>query len=250
VLYAGSDEMDVQRVGRLVAEAVKQPLPDVTRDLRNSRGFIARGLPAPAAIALAEKAEAELSAPTLVLPDAECVALAPVMRIRDTTVTAEGIRCEAYAWDQTERVVANWGEVFLISCGRLEIERAVEIPEESDSRALGRTTPLVMEKRHEFLIDLVLFEPWRVLRLDQNTVAFSLTEMGRGPEDTLGPLFRCAFNLRHLAQGVPMNRGVELLAAGASEVVWEPLTFLNKRDFETYTSWLVQLLRYGRPIPA
>ena len=47
-----------------------------------------------------------------------------------------------------------------------------------------------------------------------------------------------------------MNRGVELLAAGGSEVVWEPLTFLNKRDFETYTSWLVQLLRYGRPIPA
>jgi hypothetical protein len=81
-------------------------------------------------------------------------------------------------------------------------------------------------------------------------VAFSLTEMQRGPEDTLGALFRCAFNLRQLARGVPVNRAVELLAAGASDVAWQSFTFLNKRDFETYTSWLIQLLRYGRPIPA
>jgi len=250
VLYAGGGEMDVRRVGRLVAEAVKRPLPDVTRELRNSRGFIAKGLPAPIAVALAEKAERELSAPVLVLADADCAALPPVMRIRDIMVAAEGIRCEAYAWDRTERIAARWDEVFLISCGRLEIERAVEAADELISEARGRTTALVMEKRHEFLIDVVLIEPWRLLRLDQNAAAFSMTEMRREPETTVGPLYRCAFNLRHLAQGVPMNRGVELLAAGGSDVVWEPLTFLNKRDFETYTSWLVQLLRYGRPIPA
>jgi hypothetical protein len=242
--------MDVRRVGRLVAEAVKRPLPDVTRELRNSRGFIAKGLPAPIAVALAEKAERELSAPVLVLADADCAALPPVMRIRDIMVAAEGIRCEAYAWDRTEHIAARWDEVFLISCGRLEIEYAVEAADESLADARSRTTPLVMEKRHEFLIDVVLFEPWRVLRLDQNAAAFSMTEMRREPETTVGPLYRCAFNLRHLAQGVPMNRGVELLAAGGSDVVWEPLTFINKRDFETYTSWLVQLLRYGRPIPA
>jgi hypothetical protein len=242
--------MDVRRVGRLVAEAVKRPRPDVTRELRNSRGFIAKGLPAPVAVALAEKVEGELSAPVLVLADADCIALPPVMRIRDTKVTAEGIRCEAYAWDRTEFIAAHWDEVFLISCGRLEIERAVEAADELSAEAHGRTAPLVMEKRYEFLIDVVLFEPWRVLRLDQNAAAFSMTEMQRGPEDTVGALYRCAFNLRHLAQGVPMNRGVELLAAGGSDVVWEPLTFLNKRDFETYTSWLAQLLRYGRPIPA
>jgi hypothetical protein len=241
--------MDVRRVGRFVADVVKRPLPDVTRELRNSRGFIARGLPAAVAVALAEKAEGELSAPVLVLANADCVALPPVMRIRDTKVAAEGIRCEAYAWDRTEIIAARWDEVFLISCGRLEIEHAVEAADELSAEAHGRTT-LVMEKRHEFLIDVVLFEPWRVLRLDQNAAAFSMTEMRRGPEDTVGPLYRCAFNLRHLAQGVPMNRGVELLAAGGSDAVWEPLTFLNKRDFETYTSWLVQLLRYGRPIPA
>jgi len=242
--------MDVRRAGRFVAEAVKRPLSDVTRELRNSRGFIAKGLPAPAAVALAAKAEAELSAPVLVLADADCVTLPPVVRIRETVVDTDGIRCEAYAWDQTERIAARWDEVFLISCGRLEIEHAVEVAEESSSAASGRKNALVMEKRHEFLIDVVLFEPWRVLRLDQNAAAFSLTEMQRGPEDTLVPLYRCAFNLRHCAQGVPMNRGVTLLAAGASGAVWEPLTFLNKRDFETCTSWLVQLLRYGRPIPA
>jgi len=250
VLYAGNGEMDVRRVGRFVAEAVKRPLPDVTRELRNSRGFIAKGLPAPVAVALAEKAERELSAPVLVLADADRIAFPPVIRIRDTMVAAEGIRCEAYTWDQTERIAARWDEVFLISCGRLEIERAVEAAEEFSSDARGQAAPLVMEKRHEFLIDLVLFAPWRLLRLDQNAAAFSMTEMLRGPEDTLGSLYRCAFNLRHFVRGVPMNRGVELLASGGSEVVWQPLTFLNKRDFETYTSWLVHLLRYGRPIPA
>jgi hypothetical protein len=242
--------MDVRRVGRLVAEAVKRPLPDVTRELRNSRGFIAKRLAVPVAVALAEKAERELCAPVMVLADADCVALPPAMRMRDMVVDAEGIRCEAYTWDRTERIAARWDEVFLISCGRLEIEHAVEAAEELNLEARGRTASLVMEKRYEFLLDVVLFEPWRLLRLDQNATAFSLTEMRRGPEDTLGPLYRCAFNLRHFARGVPMNRGVELLAAGASDAVWEPLTFLNKRDFETYTSWLVQLVRYGRPIPA
>jgi hypothetical protein len=242
--------MDIRRVGRLVAEAVKRPLSDVTRDLRNSRGFITKGLPAPEAVALAGKIERELSTPVLVLADADCIALPPVMRIRDTTVAAEGIRCTGYAWDLTEYITARWDEVFLISCGRLELERAVETVEGSDAVTGGLTASLVMEKRHEFLIDVILSEPWRVLRLDQNTTAFSLTEMQRGPEDTLAPLFRCAFNLRQLARGVPMNRALELLAAGASAVAWEPFTFLNKRDFETYTSWLVQLLRYGREIPA
>jgi hypothetical protein len=242
--------MDIRRVGRLVAEAVKRPLPDVTRELRNSRGFIAKGLAAAVAVALAEKAERELSAPVMVLADADCVALPSAMRMRDMAVDAEGIRCEAYTWDRTERIAARWDEVFLISCGRLETERAVEASEDLNAESRGRMTPLVMEKRHEFLLDMVLFEPWRLLRLDQNSAAFSLTEMQRGPEDTLGPLYRCAFNLRQCAQGVPMNRGVESLAAGASNVAWEPLTFLNKRDFETYTSWLVQLLRYGRPMPA
>jgi hypothetical protein len=250
LLYAGGGELDIRRVGRLVAEAVKRPLSDVTRELRNSRGFIAKGLPAPAAAALAAKVEAELAAPVLVVADADCIALPPAMRIRDTMVTADGLRCEAYAWDQTERVAAQWDEVFLISCGRLEIEHAVETAEDLESVARGRMSALVMEKRYEFLIDVVLFEPWRRLRLDQNTTAFSLTEMRRGPEDTLGALFRCAFSLRQLALGVPMNRGIELLASGGSDVAWQPLTFLNKRDFETYTSWLMQLLRYGRQIPA
>jgi hypothetical protein len=242
--------MDVRRVGRLVAEAVPRPLPDVTRELRNSRGFIARELAAPIAVALAEKAERELSAPVMVLAEADCVALPPAIRMHGTVADTAGIRCEAYTWNQTERIAARWDEVFLISCGRLEIEYAVEAPEDLNWETRSRTAPLVMEKRHEFLIDVVLFEPWRLLRLDQNAAAFSLTEMRRGPEDALGPLYRCAFNLRRFAAGVPMNRGVELLAAGASEAVWESLTFLNKRDFETYTSWLVQLLRYGRPIPA
>jgi len=252
VIYAGADDMDVRRVGRLVAEAVRRPLPDVTRELRTSKGFLAKELDAAVAVALAEKAEGELRAPVLVVPDDACVPFPDAMRMRRATADAAGLRCEAYTWDRTEQISAGWNDIFLISCGRFEVQRAVEAQEDRDSDAgfmTGRMPPTVMQTRHEFLFDLVLSDPWRRLRLDQNTTAFSLTEMRRDPEDALGQIYRSALNLQRFAQGVPMNRGVELLAAGASESAWQELTFLSRRDFEAYTRWLLQLVRFGRPIP-
>lgn len=252
VIYAGEGEMDVRRVGRLVAEAVERPLPDVTREMRTSKGFLATGLGAGKAVLLARRAEEELRAPVLVLPDDAVVPLPPALRMRQVEITGGGLRCEAYAWDQSEEVKAGWDQMFLISCGRLEIQEAVEAREESvnSSHFMSRRIPgLVMQKSYEFLLDIVLFDPWRRLRMDQNTAAFSLTELRQQPGAALGSLYRSATNLDRFAEGVPMNRGLALLAAGGAEAAWEPLTFLNKRDFDSYTYWLLQLVRYGRPIP-
>lgn len=252
VIYAGAEEMDVRRVGRFVADAVGRPIADITRELRNSKGFLATGLDAPKAVALAEKVEQELKAPVLVLPEGEAVALPPPMRMRHAAVDGRGLRCEAYTWDRTVEVAATWNDIFLVSCGRLEIQHAVESASDVPISGLGArpATSLVMQIRHEFLLDIILWEPWRRLRLDQNTSAFSLTEMKRGPDESVGALYRNAVNLDRFAQGVPMNRGVSLLAGGASGSAWQSLTFYNKRDFDSYTDWLVQLVRYGRPIPA
>jgi hypothetical protein len=171
------------------------------------------------------------------------------MRMRRVTVDANGLRCEAYTWDQTERVEAAWGDVFLISCGRLELQQVTEAawaPSSGSTFIMPRA--LVTETHYEYLLDIVLFDlpspavagfaqagPWRRLLLDQNAVGFSLTEMRKDPERALGDLYRSSLNLERFAQGVPMNRGISLLANGGSEAAWQSLTFLSKRDFESYT---------------
>jgi len=258
VIYAGEGEMDVRSVGRLVAEAVQRPLPDVTRRLRTSKGFLATGLPAEAARSLAEKAEAELKAPILVVPDDQCVPLPLAMRMRRASLDADGLRCDAYSWNLTERVEATWNAVFLVSCARLQVEEVVPGNDASPTRTdifMRRSAPLVTRTHHEFLLDIVLYdadnggEGWRRLRLDQNTCAFSLTEMTADPDQRVGPLYRSAVNIERIADDVPMNAGVSLLANGATGEAWESLTFLTKNDFDMYTHWLLQLVRFGVPVP-
>jgi len=255
VIYAGRGEMEVRRVGRLAAETVKMPLPDVTRQMRTSKGFLAAGLPSDQAASLAERAEKELGAPILVIPDDACVPLPPAMRMRQAVIDADGIRCEAYTWNLTERVTANWDAVFLVCCGRIRTEQVVEDRDAAPVRTgfFVRPTPLATNVQHEYLVDIVLFEQdenggaegWRRLRLDQNTSAFSLTEMKHDPSERTGALYRCAVNLDRYAAAVPKNAGVGLLASGAADAAWEPFTFLNKQDFDMYARWLLQLVRYG-----
>jgi len=271
VIYAGNDQMDVRRVGRYVAEAVRAPLPDVTRTLRTSKGVLATGLEPARAVALAERLEDEFHTPVLVIPDEACAPLQPAMRIRHVTFSTEGFDCEAYTWDRTESVRATWDQTFLVSCGRLEVQEVVAEREEDEEKRkkdfISRRIPKLTTLTHyEFLLDIILFGPacksvsdppdaavaagsWRRLRLDQNTAGFSLTEMEHDPALQLRPLYRSAVSLEQFARGVPMNRGVALLSSGADELAWEPLTFLNKNDFDSYTYWLLQLVRYGRPIP-
>jgi len=250
--------MDVRRVGRLVAEAVQRPLPDVTRQLRTSKGFLATGLPSHAAVKLAEKAEEELDAPMLAVPDDQCVPLPLPMRMRRASVDADGLRCDAYSWNVTEHVQATWDAVFLVSCGRLQTEEVAPSEDALPTRSgifMRRSSPLVTRTHYEFLLDIVLYDAdnggdgWRRLRLDQNTCAFSLTEMRADPEERVGPLYRSAVNVERFAEGVPMNAGVSLLANGAAGEAWESLTFLTKNDFDMYTHWLLQLVRFGVPVP-
>lgn len=259
VIYTGLREMDVRRVGRLVAEAVGQPLPDVTRAMRTSKGFLASGLPVGRAVALAEKAEQELKEAILVIPDGKCVPLPSAMRMRHAVMDGEGLRCDAYTWNMTDHIAASWDAVFLIACGRLQLEEVVEERDFSATKSGlfgGRQSSVQTHVHHEYLLDIILHDPdaepngegWQRLRLDHNTTGFSLTELKQDPEERAGPLFRSSVNLERFAIGAPMNRGVSLLAAGASDAAWEPLTFLTKRDFDTYTHWLMQLVRYGYPI--
>jgi len=187
----------------------------------------------------------------LLIPDAEIIPLPPAMRMRRIIINALGVHCDAYSWDSTEPLEFAWDAIFLISCGRLEVHEVVESRDESGSRTdmIGRQLPnLVTTTRHEYVLDLVLRDPWKRLRLDQNTAAFSLTELGRDRDQALSALHRSVMHLDRFGAGVPRNRGLALLVSGAPEGAVQSLTFQSKRDFDSYTHWLMQLVRFGVPI--
>jgi len=251
VLYAGDEELDVRQVGRAIASRTGRPLSDVTRMLRASKGFLATALDTPSAISLAEQIERDLQAPVVVLPDSAVIPLPSAMRMRRVAINALGIRCDAYSWDSTEPLEIPWADIFLISCARLEVQEVVEFYEEGGGARdmLGRQLPnFITSKRLEYVLDIILRDPWRRLRLDQNTVAFSLTELRRDREQSLGALHRSLMHLERYAEGAPRNCGLALLASGASEAACQSITFQDKRDFDSYTHWLIQLVRFGHPI--
>jgi len=252
VIYTGGKPLDIRRAGRIVAQVLAAPLPDVTRNIRTSRGFVATRVPGPRAIALAERLEKELGVKVLILPEADCLSLPPAMRMREVHMDTSGVRCQAYTWDETTELSVRWDEMFLVSCARLELERVSQVEEpvrQKTGNPFDRFVPVLeTETRHEFLIDVVLHKPWRRLRLDFNTSAYALSESEPNPETLLASLQACAESLMNYGRSVPMNRGVRLLALNAPDSDWAEFTFANKADFEAYTRWLLHLVRYGHPI--
>lgn len=252
IIHTGNDKMDIRRVGRYVSEATGAPLSDVTRRIRATKGFVTIGIPHQSAVALAERLEKELNTQVLVVPEEECVPLPPAMRMRRISMCEEGIECEVYTWDRSEGLNASWDEVFLVSCGRLALERVAEREKKAkeSSNPFERLVPdLVTDRYYEFLLDIILFQPWRRFRLDYNVAAYAFRDSEPDPQQVLGALHKCARGLVDHGKTVPMNQGVSLLASRAPDWEWESMTFLSKLDFDSYSYWLLQLVRYGYTIP-
>jgi hypothetical protein len=253
LFYAGDRDFDIRTVGRLVAEETRRPLPDITRQMRTTRGCIVKGMNASEAVALAERLEDELEAEILALSEADLVPLPDLMRMRKISIQPDGLRCDAYTWDQTEDMTIRWDAVFLISGGRLSLERVYEKEpaKQRRSRLLSGTgiTPkvpeLVTQRYFEFLFDIILADPWRRLRLDYNTAGYVFRVTDPEPDDKLAALRQSAEQLLRHARGIHMNRAVAFLAEGAPEEEWKAYTFFNKLDFDAYTHSLLQRVRYG-----
>lgn len=251
VIHTGDSAMNIPSVGRVVARATELPLGDVTRRMRTTKGFVATGIQGQIATDLANQL-AELGVHTFVLPQADGVPLPEIIRMRRIETTGHGLSCEAYTWNQTESIHVSWEEVFLISAGRLALERVSERERQVESgNPFDRLVPnLTTSRYNEFLIDILLFEPWRRLRLDYNLAAYAFTDAQADPQLTLREIQTCARGLLTHGHNVPTNAGAALLAGQSEEWEWEKLTFLSKTDFDSYTHWLLQLVRYGFPIPA
>ena len=253
VIHTGREDMDIRTVGGIVAEFSGKPKPDVTRMMRTTKGFIASAMESGEAVALAKRLEEDMGLSVIVVSERDCVPLPEAMRMRQVAIHDSGLQCEAYTWDRTARLEVAWNEVFLVSCGRVEVERVTEGAPEPKPRGnpFMRSVPeLITERFNEFLIDIVLHKPWRRLRLDYNTAAYAFRDEEPDRQESLESLKNCAMRLIEHAVGVPMSHGVRLLvSADPGSSVWEELSFLNKRDFDSYTCWLLQLVRFGEGLP-
>ena len=259
VLYCGAEPLDVRRVGRIVAEHTERPLPDVTREIRNRRGILARGCGAESARRLARRLE-DNGVAVLLLSDAELDRFEPMMRMTRATFGPSGLVCEAYEWDKTVNMEVPWGRVLLCCCGRFVQREVLRVGQErseaeDDDTGIGSvfTSPasrpkLETRERYEYVMDVFCDEPPLRLRMDENSAGYALVDVGsaRGNERTF---YRAAKDIVRFAPDVPMNEGVRLLAESAPPEVWAPLVFEDKRDFEAYGAWLLQLVRHGFPLP-
>ena len=254
VLFCGDGQLDIRRAGRLVAEMLKRPLGDVTRVMKVSRGIIADGIGAEQARTLAKQLEAD-GVPVLLVPDEELHRLPRLMRMKSAGFGPEGIQCEAYLWDTTEHMKIAWHTVLLVSCGRLNLSEVVEMEIEGKPKQRRLKLPdrpeaplLTTETWHEYVMDVFCLEPWLRLRLDENTCAYALVDVGSLTEGKRA-FYKAANQIVKHTPDVPVNEGIKLLASNAPVELWEPAIFEDKTDFDRYNMWLLQLVRHGYPIP-
>jgi len=185
----------------------------------------------------------------VLVPAEECLALPDLMRMRRARFDERGLRCEAYGWDRTEEVVLSWDRILLASCGRIEVQKLVEV-EIDVARAIPfrrdepKDTRLVSTPQFEFVMDVFAEEPALRLRLDHNTAAYSFARMAESEESAVA-IHRAALQIERYGADVPANRGVRLLARDAPGEQWADLTFVTKPDFDAYSLWLLQRLKYG-----
>lgn len=253
VVASRLSEESIPAVGRLVASAVGRPLPDVTRDIRDSRGVLARGLAKERAVELMEQLRG-IAVEAVALGEGTFVPLPPLQRMRGLSVSEDGITCEAYTWDSTRNLEAPWERVFLAAAGRLRVAEVVEVEKPHEKRRKGvvasqiekRIPKLETRIRLENMLDVVLFEPWERLRLDENSAAYALAGTERDEHAAIQEAATLLYAAEHDA---PCDQGLELMATRAPEDLWAAYTFDSKAEFDAYVEWLVQLVRYGFEMP-
>lgn len=248
VLLCGAAPLDIPRAGRVVAQEIKRPLPDVTREMKVSRGIIARALGAGTARSLARRLK-ELGIETIIVPQRKMDDFPPLLRIKSVAIGPEGMSCEAYKWDSNEEAHPSWTDIMFVSCGKIVISEVQEIENPDPEKKKTRVPMLETIIRREYVMDIFCREPWLRLRLDENTSGYALVEIGSFTGGKSG-FYRMARRIMRYAPDLPVNAGMRFLTENAPEDAWEELFFDDKREFDVYNNWLLQLARYGFPLPS
>jgi len=236
--------LPVGDVGRIIAKALGKPLFDVTRQISATRGFLVKNVEADVARKITPELE-KLGVESFAVPMDSLESLPEAGHFDSGSFTEHGIKCEIYFWDGWERLERPWEDVKLISCGRFAVSSSRVV--ETGRTWFGQEEKLVTEVKYRFIIDIFFEEPERRARIEQGTKPGVASE---------GPSALSEAQLMNLAKQIimhsadtPKNQAVRTLAFDGPTGFWGPFTFDTRHDFDDYNVWLMELLKYGMPIP-
>lgn len=251
-------EIDVARVGKLIATATGLPLADVTAQIKRSKGFLVREVDADVGRVMLPELE-KLGAPAMAVPLGHLLPLPPIARARQPRIKPEGIGTEASLPGAEPRELwAPWAHVLLISAARVHVDvtHVEQVEDTGPGGSNWRTRRAFLgPRKHEkvisqpgfdWLIDVFVAEPSCILRLRDER--FSFDTMQRLPGER-SAMVRLADELRRSAPNVPRSSAFEMLFDDARHERWPDYTYLALSTIDDYNQWLYNLARMGLPIP-
>lgn len=245
ILRCSLGSLNIGMVGRILAQAAKIPLSDVTRQINASRGFLLRGVDDRLARLLSPQLQ-EAGVDFFIVPDRTIPELPEYGRFGSGSFSEEGISCEVNLPDGWKRTQRRWEDVRLISCGRLagEVSRTIE----EKIGFLYTADKIETRVDYKFVIDILFREPDERIRIEEERGDAESPGVRSEPL-TETHLMHIARQMVQFSADVPKSEGVRTLAFDGPAGFWARATFSTRRDFEAYTQWLLQLLEYGFPLP-
>ena len=246
VLRSSLGPLAIAPVGRAIARAAKRPLSDVTRQINASRGLLVRGIDADVARELAPKLD-ELGVDFFIVRDETIPTLPEAGRFASGTFNEEGMACEINLPEEWKSIKRGWAEVQLVSCGRLSGEVSNVVREKVGF--LYSMDKIQTRVDYKYVIDIIFSDPDERVRIDEG-LPDAQSPGARAEPLTEAHLVYLARQIFQFSADTPKSEGVRTLAFDGPAGFWENATFPTRHDFESYTQWLLQLIKYGKPLPA
>ncbi|KAF0240000.1 MAG: rhomboid family [Planctomycetota bacterium] len=221
VLRADDSLADVSAIASLVSRVTGEPLADVSRRIRATRGVLARGLSDQSAALLVKTLAASGGPPAFAVDESAAGPLPPPASASTAAAGPDGFVLEMA---EGGKWAVPWTRVAAVYAARLD---------RRDPRASGGFTERFIETT---LVDVVTRNPEGRIRLAQDVERSAAAASERA---TPAMQAFCASILRHRGS-IPVNNGVAV-AAGRGN--WGYLRFPGEADYEDYAWWLAQLIR-------
>ena len=242
----------VTALGRTLAEILGRPLGDVTCPISTSKGFLARKVPARRLRQIAELLES-LGIEAVLAPDARIAELPPLARTPKLEASGSRLACVITSEPEgTLRIEFEPAQVKLLLAGR--VMYTGNVPINRRRYDFFERNP-VLKRRHlnekeayehlerqihgyEYLIYLVIGEPRRLLRVDDQFLDYGRMLRRRGRPWKMQEQASLLIG----ALGGEPDPGLALLAdLDENDIRWLPCTFAASKGLEAWVQWRYNL---------
>jgi hypothetical protein len=250
VLRLTDERVDVSAVARVAAQTLGRPHADLARELRSSRGFVARQAPEAAARRLVADLAA-LGVEARLLRERALVPLPAVERAKQVIFGPNGL----YVGLHAESFAVTWDDVALVLAARLGGEKEEVFQRGRDMAYYYSSATEGGAARGNFahyfdwstrklvvhlVVDFYLRTPWRRVRAEEGGVAFG-PSAADGRRSQSAQFERLGRFLAEHRGAVYLTPGAELLARRGTALAWTNLTFPDERTLDDYSLWQVQI---------